>query len=550
MIQHIYIENYTLIERLSIDFEEGFSVITGETGAGKSILIEALSLLSGQRADTGVLFDKNKKSIVEATFNIKEQGLLFLFEEEDLDYDDICIIHREINPQGKSRAFINDTPVNIATLKKIGEKLIDIHSQHSNLLLQDNNFQLLILDQYARLDEEIKIYKDTFRVFQSYKKQLQELFDKSGNQDKEYLEFLCNELEEAKLKDGEQKDWEERLQLLSHAEEIKQKSGEIVNLMEFNDMNVFQSLQDCKQRLSSLEKHSQKFDLLHQRFNSILIELKDITNEISTIAENTVYDPQEIEQLSAQLNALYRLEQKHKVNNEKDLIAVKEQLQEKLQAIYHAERSTAGLQESIARLEKELYVLAENLSAKRKKIIPNIEQALTEKLQLMNMPQAMIKIVLERHSQLTETGLDKPVFLFNANRGTDMKAMAKVASGGELSRLMLAIKSLILQKNVLPTIIFDEIDSGVSGEVSAKMGKVMQEIARFTQVLAITHLPQIASKAKLHYLVYKQDDKEKTYSQIKRLSQQERVIEIAKMISNEELSDSTLQAAQTLLNDK
>ncbi|MDR2407796.1 MAG: DNA repair protein RecN [Bacteroidales bacterium] len=550
MIQQLYIENYTLIEHLSIDFEEGFSVITGETGAGKSILIDALALLLGQRADTSVLFDKNRKSIIEATFDIRDQNLSSLFEEEDLDYDDICIIHREINPQSKSRAFINDTPVHINTLKRIGEKLVDIHSQHSNLLLQDNNFQLLVLDQYARLDKEIKTYKDTFRIFQAQKKQLQELFDKSGNQDKEYLEFLSKELEEAKLTAGEQNELEERLQMLSHAEEIKQKLSEIINMVDFNEINVFQLLQDCKQRLSSMEKHSLKLETLSNRFNSILIDLKDITNEIATIAENTAYDPHEIEQLSARLNTLYRLEQKHKVNNEQDLIAVKEQLREKLQAIYQVEISTSDLKESILQIEKQLYLLAKDLSQKRNNIIPSIEQALKEKLQAMNMPQAMIKIVLEQSNQLTETGLDKPVFLFNANRGTDMKAMAKVASGGELSRLMLAIKSLILQKNILPTIIFDEIDSGVSGEVSAKMGKVMQEIARFIQVIAITHLPQIASKAKAHYLVYKKDDKEKTCSQIKRLSQEERVVEIAKMISNEKLSDSTLQAAQSLLNNE
>ncbi len=550
MIQHIYIENYTLIEHLSIDFEEGFSVITGETGAGKSILVEALSLLLGQRADTSVLFDKDKKSIIEVTFDIKNQNLSSLFEEEDLDYDDTCIIHREINPQGKSRAFINDTPVNLATLKNIGEKLVDIHSQHSNLLLQDNNFQLLILDQYAQLEDEIKTYKTIFHTFQTQKKQLQELLDRSGSHDKEYLEFLFNELEEAKPAEGEQDELEERLRMLSHAEEIKQKLGEIVNLMDYNEINALQMLHDCKQRLSSLEKHSQKLEALSKRFDSIIIDLKDITKDISVIAENTVCSPQEIENISTRLHTLYRLEQKHKVSSERDLITVQEQLLDQLQAIYNTETSISGLQEIISQTEKELYVLAEDLSGKRNKVIPSIEQALKEKLQLMNMPQAVIKINLERYGHLTETGLDKPVFLFNANRGTDMQTMAKVASGGELSRLMLAIKSLILQKNILPTMIFDEIDTGVSGEVSAKMGKVMQEIARFTQVIAITHLPQIASKADIHYLVYKQDDKEKTYSQMKRLSKQERIVEIAKMISNEEVSESTLQAAQTLLNNE
>ncbi|MDR1459451.1 MAG: AAA family ATPase, partial [Bacteroidales bacterium] len=456
MIQHIFIENYTLIERLSIDFEEGFSVITGETGAGKSILIGALALLLGQRADTNVLFDKNKKTIVEATFNIKHLDLAVFFAEEDLDYEDVCIIHREINPQGKSRAFINDTPVNVATLKKIGEKLVDIHSQNSNLLLQDSHFQLLILDQYAQLDGDTKIFKDTFRNFQALKKQLHDILNKSGNQDKEYLLFLFNELENIRLVDGEQNEWEEKLKLLSNAEEIKQKLNEIINITDFNEINIFQLLQDCKQRLAILEKHSPKLETLSKRFSSILIELKDIVSEISSIADSTVYDPHEIEQISARLGELYRLEQKHKVSNEKDLITVREQLSEKLLAIYQAEASVADLKENIANIEKELYLSAENLSEKRNRIIPDMEKSLMEKLHAMNMPQATVKILLEKQTQLTETGLDKPVFLFNANRGTDMKAMSKVASGGELSRLMLAIKSLILKKNILPVIIFDE----------------------------------------------------------------------------------------------
>ena len=549
MIQHIHIENYTLIEHLSIDFEEGFSVITGETGAGKSILIGALSLLLGQRADTSVLFDKNRKSIIEATFNIKNHNLSSVFEEEDIDYDDICIIRREINPQGKSRAFINDTPVNITSLKNIGEKLLDIHSQHSNLLLQDSNFQLLILDQYAQLREDIKTYKDIFRKFTSQKKQLQQILEHSKAHDKEYLEFLFKELEDVKPTEGEQQDLEEKHQLLSHAEEIKQKLSEVINMMEEEDVNVSQLLQECRQRLSALGKHSPKLENLYERFNSILIEFKDIVKEISLIADNTVYDPEEMELISSRLSALYRLEQKHKVSTERDLIEVREQLIEQLQNIYNAETSVSFLREDILEKEKELYALAENLSAKRTGVISDIEQALKEKLQLMNMTQAVVKIDLEKQEHLSENGIDKPVFLFNANRGTDMQIMSKVASGGELSRLMLAIKSLILQKNVLPTIIFDEIDSGVSGEVSAKMGKVMQEIAHFTQVIAITHLPQIASKANAHYFVYKQEDKEKTYSEIKRLSPQERVVEIAKMISNEEVSESTLQAAKVLLSN-
>ena len=548
MIQHIHIENYTLIDKLSIDFEEGFSVITGETGAGKSILIGALSLLLGQRADTSVLFDKDKKSIVEASFRIKDYQLSDFFHQEDLDYEDICIIRREITPQGKSRAFINDTPVNISLLKQIGDRLVDIHSQHNNLLLQDTDFQLLIIDQYAQLSDKVNEYNRLYRTYQSLKKQLQEILQQSGNQDKEYYDFLYNELEEAKLVKGEQDELEQRNQLLSNAEEIKLKLGEIVRLMDDNEINAMQLLQDCRQRLTSLEKHAITFTSLSERFNATFIELQDIAKEIVILAEETIYDPQEIEKINSRLDTLNRLEQKHKANNEDELIIVKEQLSQKLEQIHQTELSVVSLREKIASTEKTLFAQADYLSLKRKDVLSQIETAIKEKLKLMNMSKAEIKIVMEKNNHLTENGLDKPTFLFNANKGTDMQAISKIASGGELSRLMLAIKSLVLRKNVLPTIIFDEIDTGVSGEVSAKMGKVMQEIAHFSQVIAITHLPQIASKSTVHYLVYKQEEKTKTYSHIKRLSQEERVVEIAKMISNEEVSESSLQAAKTLLN--
>ena len=549
MLQHIHIENYTIIDNLSISFEDGFSAITGETGAGKSILVGALSMLLGQRGDASVLYDKDKKCIVEASFQIKSYGLLSFFEEEDLDYDDICIVRREITPQGKSRAFINDTPVTISLLKSLGERLVDIHSQHSNLLLQNTDFQLLIVDQYAQLQKEIIQYKSLYNSWQSLKRRLQNITQQAGTEDREYFEFLFKELEETKLKENEQEELEQKLQLLSHAEDIKQKLGEIISMLNADELNALQLLQDSRQRLISLEKHTPQLTLLSQRLNSVFIELKDIAEEIADIAEKTVYNPQEIELISSRLDILNRLKQKHKVNTDKELIEVQNQLSDKLHALEQTESSLVALKEDISQKGKELYVLAETLSSKRKEVLPQIEKAIKEKLDKMNMSQAEIKIVFQKNDSLTETGLDKPLFLFNANRGMEMQVVGKIASGGELSRLMLAIKSLVLQKNVLPTIIFDEIDMGVSGEVSAKMGKVMQEIARFSQVIAITHLPQIASKASIHYLVYKQNDGKKTRSYIKRLSQQERIVEIAKMISNEEISDSSLQAAQTLLNN-
>ncbi|MCL2131222.1 MAG: DNA repair protein RecN [Lentimicrobiaceae bacterium] len=547
MLQHIHIENYTLIKHLSIDFREGFSVITGETGAGKSILVDALSLLLGQRADNSVLFDKNKKGIVEADFYIKDYGLEPFFEENDIDFDADCIIRREINSEGKSRTFINDTPVTINTLKQMSEKLLDIHSQHSNLLLQNAKFQLLIVDEYAQLKQDLDVYKKTFQQYKNLKKQYQELCSQTQSQDKEYFEFLHNELEESRLAEGEQENLEQELKLLLNAEDIKNKLCSVVAVSNSDEINALQLLQDCRQRLASISKHGEQLETLSARFNSLYIELKDIVNEADTLAENTIHDEQRIEKVNERLTHLYRLEQKHKVNSDKELLEVKAELFQKLDRMYQAENSLENLQKQIENAAIQLQELGENLSQKRRAALPQIASALQEKLQEMNISQAQIEIILEKEEQLTEMGFDRPIFRFSANKGAEMQPIAKIASGGELSRIMLGVKSLILQKNVLPTIIFDEIDSGVSGEVSAKMGKVMRDIARFSQVIAVTHLPQIASKAQTHYLIYKENEGEKTISSIKRLNDEERIVEIAKMISNEKISPSSVEAAKVLL---
>jgi len=547
MLQYIHIENYTLIQHLSIDFREGFSAITGETGAGKSILVDALSLLLGQRADNSVLFDKSKKGIVEAHFYIKDYGLEPFFEENDIDFDTNCIIRREINPEGKSRTFINDTPVTINVLKTLSENLLDIHSQHSNLLLQNAKFQLLIVDEYAQLKQELAIYKQTFQQYKNLKKQYQELCSQTESQDKEYFEFLYNELENSRLTDGEQETLEQELKLLLNAEDIKSKLCAVSAISGLDEVNALQLLQECKQRLSSIGKHGEKLETLSARFNSLYIELKDIVNEVETLAESTIHDEQRIDEVNERLNHLYHLEQKHKVNSDKELLKIKTELSQKLERMHQAESHLENMQKQIVDTETLLRKLGENLSQKRRAALPQIASSLQEKLREMNISQAQIEIVLEKEEQLSESGFDRPIFRFSANKGADMQPIAKIASGGELSRIMLGIKSLILQKNVLPTIIFDEIDSGVSGEVSAKMGKVMQDIARFSQVIAVTHLPQIASKASEHYLIYKESEGEKTISSIKHLTDEERIVEIAKMISNEKISPSSIEAAKVLL---
>jgi DNA repair protein RecN (Recombination protein N) len=424
---------------------------------------------------------------------------------------------------------------------------LDIHSQHSNLLLQNAKFQLLIVDEYAQLKQELDEYKKTFQQYKNLKKQYQELCSQSQSQDKEYFEYLHNELETSRLNEGEQESLEQELKLLLNAEDINNKLCAVVTISYLDEINALQLLQECRQRLASIGKHSERLEALSARFDSLCIELKDIVNEAETLAESIVYDAQRIEEVNERLNHLYRLEQKHKVNSDNELLNVKAELSKKLERIYEAEAYLENMQKQIKNTENQLYSYAELLSKQRKSVLSPIASSLQEKLREMNISEAQVEIVLEKEEQLSETGFDRPIFRFSANKGAEMQPIAKIASGGELSRIMLGIKSLILQKNVLPTIIFDEIDSGVSGEVSAKMGKVMSGIAAFSQVIAVTHLPQIAGKAQTHYLIYKESEGEKTISSIKRLDDDERIVEIAKMISNEKITPSSIEAAKVLL---
>jgi len=547
MLQHLSIKNYTLIKELSIDFKEGFSVITGETGAGKSILLGALALLTGQRVDTSVLLDKTKKSIIEAVFHIKNYGLQDFFAENDIDYDEQCIIRREITPQEKSRAFINDTPVSVTVLRKIGEILLDIHAQNTNLLLQNKDFQLLLIDQFANLQSEIANYHAHFKRYTALQKEYRQLYENTSMQDRDYWEFLYKELEDFNLQSGEQQKLEEELEVLSNAEEIKQNLYAVNCQLHEGETNVLSVLFDSLNRLQVIAKYKQSIQELTERLQSQIVDLKDIAFEIDKLQEKTIYDPQQIEIINLRLDALYSLQQKHKVNTEAELISIREHIARQLQLIDDSEENKQKLQKAIEEATCQLLQLGQALSAKRQNVLPKMESDLKKVLQLMNMPNASIQLRMQQSENLYERGLDTVVFWFTANPGVAMQAVDKIASGGELSRLMLAIKSLISQKNILPSIIFDEIDSGVSGEVSAKMGKVMQNIASYSQVIAITHVPQIAAAGSQHYLVYKESDASQTVSDIKQLNQEERIIEIAKMISNEKLTDTAIDAAKQLL---
>lgn len=548
MLQHLNIENYTLIKHLSIDFEDGFSVITGETGAGKSILLGALALLSGQRADTSLLFDKTKKSIIEAEFRITDYELKDFFDENDLDYDEVCIIRREITPQAKSRSFINDTPVSLSILKKIGEFLMDIHLQNTNLLLQNKEFQLKLIDQYAGLQKETSEFKALYKKYLALQKEYQLLFNNVSSQDKDYWEFLYKELEEANLQSGEQQELEHELGLLSNAEEIKQQLYAVAYHFAEGDTNLLSLLQENVNRLLQISKYDEGIEELSKRLQSQIIELKDIVFEIHKINENTQHNPQRIEQINQRLDVLYTLQQKHKVSTEADLMAIQNHLAEVLERIEHAEEEKQHMLLQIENEKQILYQKATLLSDKRKAVLKKMETDLQHVLQVLHMPSAHFDIWMEKSEHFHAAGLDKVVFWFTANPGTEMQTLEKSASGGELSRVMLALKSLISEKNVLPTIIFDEIDSGVSGEISAKMGKVMQKLATYSQIIAISHVPQIAAKAKNHYVVFKEVIKGETYSNIKKLTHLEHISEIAKMISNEKITESSLSAAKQLIN--
>ncbi|SHN16459.1 DNA repair protein RecN [Mucilaginibacter sp. OK098] len=559
MLQKLSINNYALIDNLEISFDGGLNILTGETGAGKSIILGALSLILGQRAESRYFFNQQKKCVIEGTFKIGAFHLKHFFEDNDLDYEAETVLRREISADGKSRAFVNDTPVNLNSLKALGEKLIDIHSQHATLEINDPEFQLLVVDAVAKHDDLLSDYRSKFRAYKKSTAKLQQLIEESdkAKADLDYYQFQFDELEKAAIVADEQELLEQELYSLNNAGEIKRNLLGAFYLMEDGEASAIIQLREAGHQLLALEKFNLLIAELHQRLNSAVIELKDIAAEIETIEQRTHTNEARAEEVNTRLSLIYNLQKKHRVDTNAELLLLQDELSDKIQQAVFGDEAIEKLRAQLGLDRKELEELAAQLSANRKKVIPAIEKQVLQTLGEMGMNNSNLKIELSTpagHNSppgsggLGADGIDHVRFLFTANKGHALSEMSKVASGGELSRLMLSIKSLIAQNTALPTIIFDEIDTGVSGEVANQVGQIMEKLADNLQVITITHLPQIASKGQSHYFVYKDDEAATTYTRIKQLNKEERILEIAKMLSGDKPGESALQNARELLS--
>tara|TARA_B100000767_G_C19778515_1_gene544374 strand:- start:83 stop:1735 length:1653 start_codon:yes stop_codon:yes gene_type:complete len=546
----LIIKNFALIDHLEVNFSSGMTSITGETGAGKSILLGGLGLVLGNRADLSTLKDLNQKCFVEATFSIQDYKLKDLFEELDLDYDSITLIRREILPTGKSRAFVNDTPVNLNILQRLGQELIDVHSQHQTLSLTQTEYQLEVLDALASSKELLIEYQNNLVVFKSLDDKLNKLtaLQDSQKQDLEYSTFLLEELIEANLVSGMLIPLEEEEQELIHAEEIGFSLLKASQIISEEQMGVEEQLNEIRSALQKVSLLSEKYSPLFNRVESLKIELLDLNQEIQLQAEQIEANPQHLEVVKIALQKIYDLQAKHKCQSVKELIAIRESLDEKVQ-------STATIGEDLIKLAKErevlnaeLLELAQNISHKRKNTIPSLKEELESLLGVLGMPNARFNIDLLPSERMLLNGKDELVFEFSANKGSNFGSLKKVASGGELSRIMLSIKAILSRFKTLPTIIFDEIDTGVSGEVSYKIGEVMHRMSRYMQVITISHLPQVAAKGAHHFKVYKETIGQSTYTQLKKLNPEDRIQEIAQMLGGEEISETAVQHAKELLN--
>lgn len=551
MLKNLTIQNYALIESLNIDFESGFSVITGETGAGKSILLGALSLILGKRADTGVLKDKNIKCIVEANFDIKKYRIKDFFLKNDIDFEDITIIRREISPTGRSRAFINDSPVNLSLLKIIGSKLIDIHSQHESLNLSDFNFQLNVVDVFSKHSKIIDKYKAQLSVYKDTENKLAETIDRSETEKAnfDYLQYRFDELYEANLQANEQEPLEKELKKLNHAEEIKQNLSLALNVLSENENNALESLTSSIEYIKNTTKFIDKTKDIYNRLNSIKIEAEDIIGEIENINEETEFNPERTQSINDRLNVIYNLQNKHKVNSISELVEIREQLEQKLNNISSFDKVISELKLQLESDKKELDNIASIISVNRNKVLPQIEKQITTLLKKLGMPSARFSVLCEESENYLKSGKDIIKFLFSANKNIEPQEISKTASGGEISRLMLSLKSITAKSIAMPTIIFDEIDAGISGEIADKTGLIMQEMAKNMQLISITHLPQTAAKANFHYFVYKKEQQNSIETKIKRLNQNERITEIAKMLSGKKISEAAIENAKSLIQN-
>ena len=550
MLQHLKIENYALIRHMDIPFNKGFIAITGETGAGKSIMLGALGLVLGQRADTNVLWDKEKKCVVEAVFEL-DNDFIEIFESNDLDFSNQTIFRREIGSNGKSRAFINDTPVQLNIMKELGEKLMDIHSQHNTLTLKNSSFQFSIIDSFIDSQTLFSDYRSLYSKWKNLISEISELERKEAEFQKEssYFQFLSEEFEKANLVIGEKEKLETEVELLSNAEEIKTNILQSINLLDNEEsFGAINQIQQTRQLISKVSPHHKTLQDLFSRLDSSFIELKDIVSELINFNDSIVLDSQKLEDSQDRLNLIYGLEKKHFVNSLEELLSIRDEIDEKLLV-------SSNLTDKIEKIKKEeqviyhkLLILAKEITKNRKASAQKIEKEILPLLSDMGMTEAVLKINILENNTLTSNGQNDIEFLFNANRGGEAQPISKVISGGELSRLMLALKAVLSQKHSMPTIIFDEIDSGVSGDIGSKVGEIMREMSSKHQVIAITHLAQIAAKSEYHFKVYKNLTKDSTYSEMNLLTTEQRINEIASLISNGVISDSALNLAKELLD--
>ena len=549
MLQTLHIENYALIRRTDIRFDGGFVAITGETGAGKSIMLGALGLLLGQRADTAVLAEKDKKCVVEATFDVAGLGLEGLFDEADVDYDDRLILRREILPSAKSRAFVNDTPVQLPLLKQIGTRIIDIHSQHQTLTLADSGYRLALLDTLAG-GKELAAYRDAYREYAALKHELEELTttEAENRKEQDYLQFQFNELDEARLSADEQQELEQESQLLAHAEAVREGLATAAAMLDDDtEQAVLARLRQAKSALARVADYHKEAAELLARLDSSLIELDDINRGLQSASEGVTYSPERQQQVDDRLALIYRLEKKHGVEDVAALIALRDELDTRLQAISTLDSRIEALMERVDKAFAKVQEAAGKLTKARRSAGDMLAKGILPTLHELGMPEARFSVELTPTATYGAHGHDSVAFLFNANKGAELRDLAKVASGGELSRLMLAVKSMHTSRTLLPTIIFDEIDTGVSGDIAGAVGRIMCRMAERMQVVAITHLPQIAAKAGQHLKVYKATDSERTVSSIKELASDERITEVAVMLSSDPPTAAALQTAKELM---
>ncbi len=550
MLKSLHVRNYALIRQLEIEFRPGFTIITGETGAGKSILLGALSLLLGNRADTSVLKDKEKKCIVEGSFDISPYGYHSFFTVNDMDYDNHLIIRREISPGGKSRAFINDTPVNLNLLKELGTRLVDIHSQHENLHMGTHEFQLMVLDTVAGNRAVLSAYQDQFHRFADLVSGLAGLKEKAvkSKKDLDYYTFQYQQLAEARLSSGEQQGLEQELQTLDNAGEIKRNLHQVYYLLSDQEDSVVSKLLEAIHALDSIAAFYPSATELNKRIRSAMIELKDIADEAETVGTDIEMDPGRQQIVRERLDMLFDLMQKHGLNDVDGLIRLQEELDARIQDIASYDEQIEKLEKELTEKRDQLEKQAAELTSRRKNILPRIETEVNGMLKVLGIPNALFRVEHSELDDFSENGKDEVEFLFSANKQVQPQEISKIASGGELSRLMLSIKSLLSDSRELPTIIFDEIDSGVSGEIAEKVGAIIKKMSQGKQVINITHLPQVAGKGDYQYLVHKYDEDGATITDIKLLDDEDRVLEIARMLSGEELTEAAISNARELLN--